>query len=120
MLFRRSPSLSAHEAAAAMGRGELQLVDVREHAELLRGRVDGSKHIPLGELRHRLSELDRHRKVGFLCHSGSRSGVATKLALDAGIDAVNVKGGVIAWSRASLPLTAGKRRGAARRGRGAA
>jgi rhodanese-related sulfurtransferase len=31
--------------------------------------------------------------------------MATGAALKAGYDAVNVKGGVIAWSRAGLPLT---------------
>lgn len=118
MLFRRPPSLSAPEAAAAMGRGELQLIDVREHAELRRGRVDGARHIPLGELERRLSELDRDMTVGFLCHSGSRSGIATKLAIAAGVNAVNVKGGMIAWSAARLPVTTQTKRGSRPRSRG--
>ena len=113
MLFRRSKSLTPTEAAAALTRGELQLVDVREPAELAEARVNGAKHIPLGQLPARLSELDRDRPTAFLCRSGSRSAMATRAAASAGVDAANVKGGVIAWSRAGLPLLTDSKRGAA-------
>lgn len=106
MLFRRSKSLTPSEAAAAMRRGQLQLVDVREAPELAGARVEGAKHIPLGELSARVSELDPSRPVAFLCRSGSRSAMATRAAANAGLDAANVKGGVIAWARSGLPLTA--------------
>jgi len=52
-----------------------------------------------------LGELEGDRQVAFLCHSGARSSRATGLALKAGYDAVNVRGGVIAWNRAGLPMT---------------
>ena len=104
LLFRHSSSLTPTEAAAAMRRGELQLVDVRQPAELHQGRVAGARHIPLGQLAGRLGELDRSRPVAFLCHSGARSALATRKATKAGLDAANVRGGVIAWSRAGLPL----------------
>ncbi len=106
MPFRRSKTLTPREAAAAAERGELQLVDVREPAELAEVRVQGAKHIPLGTLPARFGELDPGRPVAFLCRSGSRSAVATRAAVRAGLDAANVRGGVIAWSRAGLPLTA--------------
>jgi rhodanese-related sulfurtransferase len=105
MLFRRSKSLAPTEAAAALERGDLQLVDVRETGELAEVRVEGAKHIPLAALPARLSELDSARPVAFLCRSGSRSALATRAATRAGLDAANVRGGVIAWSRAGLPLT---------------
>ncbi len=111
MLFRRTPSLSPNEAAVRLRRGELQLVDVREPAEVAQGRVEGARHIPLGQLAGRLGELDRDRQVAFLCRSGARSARATRTAAGAGLDAVNVSGGVIAWSRAGLPLGRGAGRG---------
>jgi rhodanese-related sulfurtransferase len=113
MLLRRLITVTAAEAAAAMRRGELQLVDVREPAELAEARVDGATHIPLGELQRRLVELDRTGKVAFLCRSGSRSGIATRMAATAGLDAANVRGGVVAWARAGLPLVSGDTRDAA-------
>jgi rhodanese-related sulfurtransferase len=104
MLFRRSKSVTPSDAAAALRRGELQLVDVRNAAELAGARVEGATHIPLRQLTARLGELDPARPVAFLCHSGARSALATRSAARAGLDAANVRGGVNAWARAGLPM----------------
>jgi rhodanese-related sulfurtransferase len=112
MLFSRSKSLDPNDAAAAMTRGELQLIDVREPAEVREARVKGAKHIPLGQLTSKLDEIDRHRPVAFLCRSGSRSAIATRTAAKAGFDAANVKGGVMAWARAGLPVSPSAKGGA--------
>ena len=104
-MFRRKPAITAEQAAAGVASRTLVLVDVRQPAELRRGRVRGSVNIPLAELRHRLHELDAQGRVAFLCHSGARSSRATGIAVKAGYDAVNVRGGMIAWNRAGLPVT---------------
>ena len=103
-LFTRKPSIAPDEAAARLVRRELQLVDVRQPSELRRGSVRGSVNVPLSQLRGRLHELDPDRPIAFLCHSGARSSRATGIALKAGYDAVNVRGGLIAWNRAGLPV----------------
>lgn len=103
MPFGRVPSLTPAEAHAALRRGELRLVDVREPAEVIRGRVPGAESIPLRELGARLPELAAGGRVAFLCRSGSRSALAVRAAARAGVDAVNVRGGVVAWARAGLP-----------------
>ena len=113
MFFHRSSSLTPNDAAAALSRGDLQLVDVREAAELTGARIEGASHIPLGQLPQRLAELDRKRPVAFLCRSGARSAIATRAAAKAGLDAANVKGGMLAWSRAGLPLATASKRGGA-------
>lgn len=105
MLFRRTKTLTPAEAAGALAQGDLQLVDVREGAELAQLRVKGATHIPLGQVAARLGELDRDRPVAFLCRSGSRSAAAARRAAKAGFDAANVQGGIVAWGRAGLPLT---------------
>jgi rhodanese-related sulfurtransferase len=111
MRFRRMNSLTPQEAAAGLERGELQLVDVREAGELAEARVAGATHIALASLPGRLGEFDRERPVAFLCRSGSRSAIATRAAAKAGLDAANVRGGLIAWSRVGLPLSRGLWRG---------
>ena len=105
MFFKRKPSITPEQAAAAVSKRELLLIDVREAAELRRGHVRGAVNIPLGQLRTRLHEVPTGRQVAFLCHSGTRSSRATGIATKAGYDAVNVRGGMIAWTRAGLPLT---------------
>jgi rhodanese-related sulfurtransferase len=104
MLFSRKPSIGAAEAAAALSATGLVLIDVREPFELRAGRVPGAINIPFGQLHARLPELDRDVRVAFICHSGSRSARATGIAAGAGYDAVNVRGGMIAWARSGLPV----------------
>jgi rhodanese-related sulfurtransferase len=113
MLFGRSKAMTPAEAADAMLHGELQLVDVRESAELADARVESGTHIPLSQLPSRLDELDRNRSVAFLCASGNRSAMATRIATKAGVDARNIQGGIKAWARAGLPLSVSTRRGVA-------
>jgi rhodanese-related sulfurtransferase len=105
MFLRRRPSIAPEEAARRLAADELVLVDVRESAELRGGRVRGAINIPLRELAARVGELDGGRPVAFLCRSGARSSSATRIAAKAGVDAVNVRGGVLAWTRAGLPMS---------------
>ena len=104
MFFSKTRSLSPAEAAEALARGQLTLVDVREPAELQGGRVNGARNIPLGQLGARIGELQGGGPVAFICRSGARSARATRVAAKAGVDAANVTGGVIGWARAGLPL----------------
>ncbi len=104
-MFRRLPTISPREAAERLSRGELQLVDVREAAEVAAGAAPATTHIPLGQLQGEMQRLDRQRPVAFVCRSGGRSAAATRAALAAGLDAANVSGGMTAWTRQGLPLT---------------
>jgi rhodanese-related sulfurtransferase len=99
------PKISVADAAEQARAGRLVLVDVREPGEIAQAAVPGARHIALGGLAARLGELPAGQTIGFICRSGNRSGTATRSALRAGLDAVNVEGGVLAWSRAGLPLT---------------
>lgn len=105
MWFRPKPSIPAEQVAAGLASRQLVLVDVRQPVEVRTGRIRGSVNIPLGQLRGRLGELEGDQQVAFVCHSGARSSRATGLAIKAGYDAVNVRGGMIAWKRAGLPVT---------------
>ena len=87
-------------------RSELHLLDVREQDEWDAGHIDGSQHIPLGQLGARLDEIPRDRDVVAVCRSGSRSDRAAKGLRARGYQAENLDGGVTAWTRAGLPLVA--------------
>jgi rhodanese-related sulfurtransferase len=50
------------------------VVDIREDYEIqIDGKLNGSIHIPLGDLINRLNELPVDRQIIFHCNSGSRS-----------------------------------------------
>jgi rhodanese-related sulfurtransferase len=94
------PELTPSEFVARRDRGEpLTLLDVREEWELGVASVPGIVHIPMGEVAGRLGELDRSREVVVLCRSGRRSLEVAKFLQQNGFKAVNLAGGILAWSR---------------------
>jgi rhodanese-related sulfurtransferase len=88
------------EFVARREQGEsLTLLDVREDWELGVASVPDVVHIPMGEVADRLGELDRSREVVVLCRSGRRSLQVANFLQQNGFRAVNLAGGILAWSR---------------------
>lgn len=102
--FLFPPSTSAEQAHDASKQRDVVILDVRERHEWKAGHAPGSKNIPLSTLRARTVDLARNRRYIAVCRSGSRSRGATAQLRDAGLDVVNLKGGMHSWKRAGLPL----------------
>ena len=79
-------------------KSDVILLDTRTPAEYMRGHVDGFIHIPLDDLRERLGELDKTKKVYVMCQSGLRSYLATRILSQNGFDAYNFAGGYRLYS----------------------
>jgi rhodanese-related sulfurtransferase len=95
---------SPQEVARLQAGGEIQLIDVREPHEHEAGRIAGDRLIVLGNLSAEAHTIDRSRPVVFYCRSGARSAMATQAFSEAGYDAHNMTGGLLAWDAAGLPL----------------
>jgi rhodanese-related sulfurtransferase len=94
------PEISPAEFVARRDRGDaLTLLDVREDWELAVASVPGIVHIPMGQVADRLGELDRAQETVVLCRSGRRSLEVAKFLQQNGFKAVNLAGGILAWSR---------------------
>lgn len=94
------PEITPSEFVARRERGEpLTLLDVRESWELDVASVPDVVHIPMGEVASRMNELDSSREVVVLCRSGRRSLEVAKFLQQNGFRAVNLAGGILAWSR---------------------
>jgi rhodanese-related sulfurtransferase len=94
------PEITPTEFAARRDRGEkLTLLDVRESWELEIASVPGIVHMPMGEVADRLDELNREQEVVVLCRSGRRSLEVARFLQQSGFRAVNLAGGILAWSR---------------------
>ncbi|MGQ0675706.1 MAG: rhodanese-like domain-containing protein [Rhodospirillales bacterium] len=75
------------------------VVDVREKWELDVAALPDVKHIPLGELQTRFAELPKDRPLVMFCRSGRRSMDAALFLRQRGYaQAVNLRGGVLAWA----------------------
>ena len=70
------------------------IIDVREEFELVTGSMPGSIHIPLGQLRDRLNEIPKDKKLYATCQVGLRGYVACRLLSQHGIKCTNIDGGV--------------------------
>lgn len=101
-------TVSVVEASAAVEAGA-KLLDVRTAAEWKQGRASGALHMPPEKLARQLSKLNGS-SVYVICRSGNRSGSAAASLRRAGVDAKNVRGGMISWRRHGLPTTNGRKR----------
>lgn len=102
------PALDARELSEKMKNGKRPLVvDVRQPDEYRSGHIAGAKLIPLGELGRRMHELPQGREIVCVCASGNRSGSAARRLVGAGYQALNMKGGMLAWRQAGLAVKKG-------------
>src|SRR3954471_12270903 len=94
------PEMTATELKAWMDENpRLQILDVREPFEAQISRIEGATLIPLGELQKRYTELDPSRDLVVHCKVGGRSAKAVSFLKDHGFpQAINLKGGILAWS----------------------
>jgi rhodanese-related sulfurtransferase len=82
------------EAVLAAPPGERAfLVDVRTPQEYAGGHIPGALNIPVDDLRSRLGELPRDRRIAAYCQVGQRGYLATRILLQSDFSAVNVGGG---------------------------
>jgi len=93
--------LAPRELARRLKEGEaLELLDVRLAYERDLAVLPGGLWIPLQELADRTGELPRDRTLAVYCHTGGRSAVAVEFLRRRGFPrAVNLAGGIDAWSR---------------------
>ncbi|MBR3646340.1 MAG: CoA-disulfide reductase, partial [Lachnospiraceae bacterium] len=82
-----------NEIESKIGDDTITLLDVRTPAEYNRGHVEASLHIPVDDLRERMSELDKSKPVYVMCQSGLRSYIACRILSQEGYDCYNLSGG---------------------------
>jgi hydroxyacylglutathione hydrolase len=99
-------SVDAQEARRMQEGGAL-VVDVRAASEWREGHPPDAMHVHLGTLEQRADQLPpSDGPVVLICRSGNRSAIAQSLLQARGRAAVNVEGGMVAWARAGLPVSA--------------
>lgn len=79
-------------------------LDVREDFELATGQIEGSKTIPLNQLRNRLDELPKDQTIYVYCQVGHRGYNAVRILKQAGFNAKNLDGGYKTYKNASYQL----------------
>jgi hydroxyacylglutathione hydrolase len=92
------PQITVADLRSLVGRGEVQVVDVRRAGEYGGGHVPGAVHAPLDRIAEEAGRLDPARPTAVICAGGYRSSTATSLLAARGFaDLRNVLGGTGAW-----------------------
>lgn len=100
------PAMGAKEMMERIERHEPPyIIDVREPAEWQQMYIEGSQLIPLPKFFQRQLNLPPGRDVVFVCRSGRRSRqVAGLLRQQGWTNVYNLRGGLLSWQSAELPL----------------
>ena len=102
-----SNQLTPQEAIQKMNHEDAVVIDVREPNEVASGKIRDAIHIPLGSLKDKTSELEKYKgkPMIMVCRSGNRSSHALNVLRKSGFENLfNLKGGIMAWQSANLPL----------------
>ena len=74
------------------------MLDVREPDEWAAGHAPTARHLPMSQLTARIGELPDDDPLYVVCRSGGRSARVVAYLANQGYPAVNVEGGMQAWS----------------------
>ncbi len=105
---QRFASLTPAAAVQLMNNEDVVVIDVREPAETVDGKITKAIQIPAGAVTKRIAELEKHKDKTLLvyCKSGGRAGGACKELSKHGFDKVySLNGGILAWQDAHLPVS---------------
>jgi hydroxyacylglutathione hydrolase len=104
MEFTRTTQPSTKEVAQRSP--DAQILDIRSDNEWSSGHIQNAIHIPLGELKDRMQELEKDSDIIAVCGSGYRSSIAASLLQANGFTKISsMDGGMTAWKEQRLPLT---------------
>ena len=77
-----------------MDRKDVFLLDVRTESEFALGNIDGAVNIPVDDLRDRINEVPKDKRIVIYCAVGLRGYVAQRILLGRGFEnVVNLSGG---------------------------
>jgi len=94
--------------AELMNDTNVVVLDVRTAEEFKEGHLEGAVNIDYKQgdfVEQAVVRLPKGRMIAVYCRSGRRSAGAAELLAKEGYRVVNMKGGIIAWQEAQMPVT---------------
>jgi rhodanese-related sulfurtransferase len=106
-LMRPGHEVGPLEAVQLINRRDAVVLDVRSAAEYKSGHITNARHVPESEIDARMKELDKVKSKPIIlsCGRGNRSiNVANRLRKLGFAEVFSLRGGIVAWQQASMPL----------------
>jgi len=101
-------AISPQQATELINRKDAIVLDVRPIGDFSKAHIINAINIPLNSLKNQLNQLEKHKDTPVVvsCRSGAQASGACKILNASGFDEVyNLKGGIMAWESASLPVS---------------
>lgn len=95
------------EFAELIADSNVVVLDVRTAAEFAEGHIQGAVLIDQGQsdfMEKAKATLPAGKTIAVYCRSGRRSANAAGRLADVGYKCVNLKGGIMAWKKANMPV----------------
>lgn len=98
------PTITAEEVRQKVENGEkIELIDVREDAEVAEGMIPQAEHIVMGTIPDNLDRLDKETEYIIICRSGKRSENVSRYLIENGYKATNMTGGMLEYTGETAP-----------------
>ncbi|MFZ0369606.1 MAG: rhodanese-like domain-containing protein [Halobacillus sp.] len=91
-------TIQPEEVESKRKENHIQVLDVRTNEEVAEGKIPEALHVPLDEIEERVGEFDPNKEYITVCRSGRRSDMAADIMNDKGLNAINMEGGMKAWT----------------------
>ena len=111
-MFSGITEIEAPKLAEMLSQKEdIQVVDIRQPAEIASGTVPGAEVIPMHTIPLRIQDIKQDKPVVLVCRSGARSAQACMFLAQNGFEnIINLRGGIMGWAgsgqQVGLPQTA--------------
>ncbi len=95
-----------------INREDAQVIDIRSRKEFENGHIIDAINIGVDEIAGQLEKLKKYKDKGiiFCCATGAVSTKEARKLMNEGVEKVYcLKGGIMSWQNASLPLTKGSK-----------
>ena len=105
---QRFENVDVRDFAELMARQDVVVLDVRTADEFKEGHLEGAVNIDQSQndfMEKVKATLSADKTIAVYCRSGRRSATAAGRLAEVGYKAVNLKGGILAWKDAKMPVT---------------
>lgn len=101
-------NIDPQQATLMMNHEDAVVVDVRPMADFGKGHIKNAVNIPINGFANQIGQLEKNKNnpVIVSCRSGNQSQMACRQLRKAGFEKVfNLRGGIMAWEAANLPVS---------------
>ncbi len=113
LMMGNKGTLDPQGATALINHQDALVVDVRPTPDYAKGHIINSVNVPMNGFSKQINSLEKHKDKPVIvsCRSGAQSSQACAQLRKAGFSEVyNLRGGILAWQNANLPLSRKKKK----------